>query len=98
MRFKEKVVFITGGKKGLGKAMARAFLEEGARVAVNGRNSEAAQAFRTDFDGKEARAYVADITDYEAMKAVAQNVVCEWGRVAYRPDHKGQIEWTCFPL
>lgn len=81
MRFKEKVVFITGGTKGLGKAMARAFLDEGARVAVNGRNGEAAAQFRTDFEGREALAYVADIADYEGMEAVAQSVVDEWGRV-----------------
>ena len=81
MKFKERVVFITGGTKGLGKAMAQAFLKEGARVAVNGRNSETAQGFRSEFEEKEARAYVTDITDYEGMESVAQSVVEEWGRI-----------------
>ena len=57
------------------------FLEEGARVAVNGRNSETAQLFRSEFEGKAARADVTDITDYEGMEAVAQSVVEEWGRI-----------------
>ena len=35
MDFKEKRVIITGGTKGLGKAMASAFANEGAWVAVN---------------------------------------------------------------
>lgn len=81
MRFAEKVVFITGGTKGLGKAMAAAFLDEGARVAVNGRNSEAVERFKTEFDGRPARAYVADITDYEGMETVAGSVAAEWGRI-----------------
>jgi NAD(P)-dependent dehydrogenase (short-subunit alcohol dehydrogenase family) len=81
MRFEEKVVFITGGTKGLGKAMAKAFLDEGARVAVNGRNSEAVEQFRTEFGGRTARAFVSDITDYDGMEAVAQSVADEWGRI-----------------
>lgn len=51
MRFKEKVVFITGGTKGLGRAMAKAFLEEGAYVGVNGRNKEAVIKFEDKFRG-----------------------------------------------
>jgi 3-oxoacyl-[acyl-carrier protein] reductase len=81
MRFAEKVVFITGGTRGLGKAMAKAFIDEGARVAVNGRNSEAVQEFRAEFGGKAARAYVTDVTDYDGMEAVAQSIADEWGKI-----------------
>jgi 3-oxoacyl-[acyl-carrier protein] reductase len=81
MRFKEKVVFVTGGTKGLGKAMAKAFLQEGARVAVNGRSVEAVEQFREEFSGAEARAFTSDITDYARLEAQAKDVVAEWGRV-----------------
>jgi NAD(P)-dependent dehydrogenase (short-subunit alcohol dehydrogenase family) len=81
MRFAEKVVFVTGGTKGLGKAMAKAFLEEGARVAVNGRGNDAVERFRTEFDGKPAKAFVSDITDYDGLEAVARSVADEWGRI-----------------
>ncbi len=81
MRFKDKVVFITGGARGLGKAMARAFLEEGALVGVNGRNAEAVSRFEEELGGKEAKAFVADITDFQRMEAVARSVLEEWGRV-----------------
>jgi len=81
MRFKEKVVFVTGGTKGLGKAVAKAFLEEGARVAVNGRSVEAVERFKEEFEGREARAFASDITDYAALEVNAKDVVAEWGRV-----------------
>jgi len=81
MRFKEKVVFVTGGTKGLGKAVAKAFLDEGARVAVNGRGVEAVEKFHEEFKGREAKAFAADILDYPGLEAVASDVVAGWGRV-----------------
>ncbi|HPP05887.1 MAG TPA: SDR family oxidoreductase [Syntrophorhabdaceae bacterium] len=81
MKFKEKVVFITGGTKGLGLAMAKAFLEEGAKVAVNGRSKEAVAKFEEVFKGKNVLAFEADITDYERMSSIADKVCKDWSRV-----------------
>ena len=61
MRFKEKAVFITGGTRGRGKAMA--FLEEGARVGVNGWNGDPVARFEDAFRGKEIDAF----TSLDAM-------------------------------
>ncbi|MGD0230089.1 MAG: SDR family NAD(P)-dependent oxidoreductase [Syntrophorhabdales bacterium] len=91
MRFNEKVVFVTGGTKGLGKAMARAFLEEGARIVVNGRNSAAVAQFEEEFKGRAARAFEADITDYEGMERVARKVVEEWGGVDVLVNNAGIV-------
>jgi len=81
MRFKDTVVFVTGGTKGLGKAMAPAFLAEGARVAVNGRNKEAAAKFEEEFAGKPVLTFNTDITDYEQVGGMAAKVAEVWGRV-----------------
>lgn len=81
MRFESRVVFITGGTKGLGKAMAQAFLAQGASVAVNSRNKEAAEQFTEEFKGQQVLAFEADIADYSAMDAMASKVYETLGKV-----------------
>lgn len=81
MRFRDTVIFITGGAKGLGKAMAKAFLDEGARVAVNGRSKEAIAKFEEEFAGKPVLTFNTDITDYEQVGEMAARVVETWGKV-----------------
>ena len=44
MRYTKKTVVVTGGTSGIGLAAARAFLAEGARVAVTGRDEKGLQA------------------------------------------------------
>lgn len=81
MSFKEKVVFITGGTKGLGKAMAKAFLEEGSKVAVNGRNKDAIAKFEDEFKEKSILTFNADIGNYSEMEAAAEAVMSNWGKI-----------------
>ena len=64
-------VFITAGASGIGAAHARAFLEQGAQVAVTDIDTEALDAFRAAHPG--ALAIEADVTDEPAVaEAVAQ--------------------------
>lgn len=81
MRFQGKVVFITGGARGLGKALAKAFLDEGASVGVNGRNSESLARFEEEFKNASVLALPADISNYEEMEVALKKVVETWGKV-----------------
>ncbi len=91
MSFKEKVVFITGGTKGLGKAMAKAFLEEGAKVGVNGRNKDAIAKFEDEFKGKNILTFSADIGNYSEMEAAEEAIMSKWGRVDILVNNAGIV-------
>jgi len=91
MKFKDKVVFITGGTKGLGKAIAKAFLDEGASVAVNGRNKEAVAKFEEEFKGRSILAFNTDITHYEEMDNVASKVIELWEKVDILVNNAGIV-------
>ena len=48
LQLKDEVVLITGASKGIGLACARAFVAEGARVALAARNAEVLHAAAVD--------------------------------------------------
>lgn len=77
-RFEERVALVTGGANGLGRAIARAFVDEGARVGI----LDLAEA--SFFAGRdEVHSIVGDVGD-PAVAAGAVNVVAErFGRVDF---------------
>jgi 3-oxoacyl-[acyl-carrier protein] reductase len=77
--FTDKTVLVTGAGRGLGAAIARAFAREGARVAINYRNSKtSAQALAGDL-GQGAAAFQADVTDPEAVQAMVAAITDRFG-------------------
>ena len=58
-----RVALVTGGTRGLGRAIADAFLREGARVMVTGRSEEKGRQALADFGAGGAASFVAgDVT------------------------------------
>jgi 3-oxoacyl-[acyl-carrier protein] reductase len=77
--FQEQLVLVTGGGRGLGAHIARAFLREGARVVVNYLSSEqAARDLAASAPGR-ALALRADVCDPEAVRAMAQAARAHFG-------------------
>ncbi|OUU26263.1 MAG: 3-oxoacyl-[acyl-carrier-protein] reductase [Planctomycetia bacterium TMED53] len=60
--FKGKSVIVTGGTRGIGKAVAAAFAEAGARVVLSGRNAEQAAQVAAEIDG-DVHGLALDIAD-----------------------------------
>jgi 3-oxoacyl-[acyl-carrier protein] reductase len=79
----EKVVVVTGGAAGLGRATALRFAEEGAAVAVfdidRGSGSVVAEEIRAA--GGEALFLEVDVSDVESVNRGMKDVVEEWGRL-----------------
>jgi NAD(P)-dependent dehydrogenase (short-subunit alcohol dehydrogenase family) len=74
-----KVVLITGGSKGIGLACARAFLAEGAKVAIASRSRE--NLDRAAASVGATLAFVADLTRPEAAHELARSVESKAGPI-----------------
>jgi len=78
-----KIVLIAGGAGGIGSAAARGLAEKGARLAL----ADIDEAKLGDVvksiagSGGKARGYSVDVTDKDAMKAVAEKVARDFGRI-----------------
>jgi NAD(P)-dependent dehydrogenase (short-subunit alcohol dehydrogenase family) len=78
-----RVVLITGGTDGLGAALADRLIEEGARVAVCGRDPDrvAATEQRLRDAGGDALAVQADVTRLTDLERFVDAAVARWGRL-----------------
>lgn len=70
---KEKAVLITGGGRGLGAALGRAFARRGARVVLVARDGDAVEAVARSIrhEGGEAHAFSFDVADKRAIHRLA---------------------------
>lgn len=84
MRFKDKIVLVTGASQNTGIAIAALFLREGARVCINGPSPEAVQegaAMLPQGTGENLLAIGADITDAVQVQEMFDTVKRKWGVV-----------------
>ena len=72
MQIKDQVVLVTGGARGLGAAIVRALVREGARVVINYHRSEHLANELTTSLGTRALAVKADVTDQAQVRALVQ--------------------------
>jgi len=79
-----KVALVTGGSKGIGKAMARGYAEAGADIAISARHEgdlkSAAEEIRSGLDIT-VKYFIADMADRGQADKLASDVLSEFGRV-----------------
>jgi NAD(P)-dependent dehydrogenase (short-subunit alcohol dehydrogenase family) len=79
-----KVAFVTGGSKGLGKAMARGFAEAGADIVISSRHQEELDYARKEIlqgTGRRGVALAADMAKRSDVRRLAERALAEMGRV-----------------
>ncbi|HMP03076.1 MAG TPA: 3-oxoacyl-ACP reductase family protein [Gemmatales bacterium] len=95
MRLKDKVAIVTGGGRGIGRAVCLAFAAEGAKVLVVYRGSkDAAEAVVADItaQGGMAEAEQVDVADPAAAAACVARIAEKWGRVDILVNNAGIIK------
>lgn len=75
-----KNVLVTGGSKGIGKAIAKAFVDEGANVAINGRNLDDLRRAQEELGGN-VSIYQADVTSEQERKQLISSFIKDHGSI-----------------
>ena len=94
MQLKNKVVAVTGAARGIGKAIASAFADKGARIALVDLVPGDVEAARAEFAGRgvDARAYTANVAKEDQVIAALDQVVADFGRLDVMVNNAGIIK------
>jgi NAD(P)-dependent dehydrogenase (short-subunit alcohol dehydrogenase family) len=89
----DKVALITGASQGLGRALALAFAEEGARVVVNARSDESVRPVAGEVEGAgaEVLAVAADVSRETEVERLVRETVERFGRIDVLVNNAGLL-------
>lgn len=77
----QKVVVITGGTDGIGKALVDQYLQKGALVATCGRNPDKLAALQSEHPGERLLALQADVSEEQDCKLFIEQVTSRFGDI-----------------
>ena len=88
-----RVALITGGNSGIGRTLALALREAGAKVAIGGRRADRNAAVLAELggDGREAAAFELDVCDEASVERAVAAVVERFGRIDILVNNAGDV-------
>jgi 3-oxoacyl-[acyl-carrier protein] reductase len=94
MQIKDKVVAVTGGARGIGKAIAAAFAERGARIALVDLAPSDLESARAELAarGADVRVYAANVAKEDQVIAALDEAVADFGRLDVMVNNAGIIK------
>ena len=83
MRLRDQVAIVTGGGHGIGRAIAKAFAQEGAAVVIADLNAEYGNATCQEIleSGGKARFLLTQVSDPSSVEAMVEATMAEFGRI-----------------
>lgn len=90
-----RVAAITSGSTGIGRGIAEAFLAEGAKIVINGRNAEKGEKALAEMGaGENGHFIVGDMTVREDVDRVVDGTVDHFGRIDILVNNSGGVKKT----
>ncbi len=92
--FKDKVVLITGGSRGLGLVLAREFAKLGAKIALTARDLSELDRARKELESQGVEVFdaVCDVRNVEDVARLMQDVHTRYGRIDVLVNNAGIIQ------
>ncbi len=94
MQLKDKVAIVTGGTKGIGKAISLLFAERGAKVVANfSKDVDAAEDLMSEAKSKRLSLglYKADATQFEQVKEMVEETFAQYGKIDILVNNVGLV-------
>ncbi len=97
--FRGRVVVVTGGARGMGRAYVRAFLSDGAKVVATDKSWEGADDFKAELKNQEKNVLIAemDVTNDAQIDKVYQATLDRFGTVDVLINNAGMRQRDLFP-
>lgn len=94
-RLQDKVAIVTGSTQGIGRAVARLFVAEGAQVVLNShRDDEHAMLVREELGSRNTLFVAADVSSKEQVDALVAQAIDRFGRVDIVVNNAGMNVFT----